>query len=330
MTSQSESGGCKNGHQNFCEYFQPKTSLNFVFGLSTIISLIDVMLSYGIIRYEKSQIDHRKTLLDKLRLFFFRMTIVAAPIIHSLNFLNYYFGPLNYSVCFFLMVFRNILKSNMLFFFNCIAIARYIFIFWVKNPTSIDENFWAQLIATLSIIFSCILNTVAYILPQRHSIFLYTCADIDPTPHLMKEKVRVFQLEVLATAVIQLFVFSRIKFFKLKCKIPPESVGKNSSFNSKSFYAAFYVIGWFSLYSYLQLKINSFSPQEVNNYPNYVFMYLYQLVAAEILRLIIIITHYIVNNKLREKTSIFLRNLMSNIVNSVNNFVQKDVYSCNL
>ena len=194
MTSQSESGGCKNGHQNFCEYFQPKTSLNFVFGLSTIISLIDVVLSYGIIRYEKSQIDHRKTLLDKLRLFFFRMTIIAAPIIHSLNFLNYYFGPLNYSVCFFLMVFRNILKSNMLFFFNCIAIARYIFIFWVKNPTSIDENFWAQLIATLSIIFSCILNTVAYILPQRHSIFLYTCADIDPTPHLIKEKVRVFQL----------------------------------------------------------------------------------------------------------------------------------------
>ena len=121
-----------------------------------------------------------------------------------------------------------------------------------------------------------------------------------------------------------------IKFFKLKCKIPPESVGKNSSFNSKSFFAAFYVIGWFSLYSYLQLKINSFSPQEVNNYPNYVFMYLYQLVAAEILRLIIIITHYIVNNKLRDRTSIFLRKLMSNIVNLVNNFVQKDVYSCNL
>ena len=154
-------------------------------------------------------------------------------------------------------------------------------------------------------IFSCILNTVAYILPQRYSIFLYTCVDADPTPDLMKEKIKIFQLEVLVSAVIQIFVFSRIKIFKLKCKMPPTSNGNTSSFSLKSFIIIFNIIGWFSVYSYLQMKVNSVSPQEVNKYPNYVFMYFYQLVAAEILRLIIIITHYIVNNNLRDKTSIF-------------------------
>ena len=328
MSLESESNSCQNGHQNFCEYFEPKTSMHLVFGLSTIISLIDVMLSYGIVRYENSRTDHRKTLMDKLRLFYFRSIIIAVPIIHCLNFLNYYFGPLNYSVCFFLMVSRNVLKSNMLFFFNCIAIARYIFIFWMKNPTSIDENFWAQLIGTLSFIFSCILNTVAYILPQRYSIFLYTCVDADPTPDLMKEKIKIFQLEVLVSAVIQIFVFSRIKFFKLKCKMPPTSNGNNSSFSLKSFIIIFNIIGWFSVYSYLQMKVNSVSPQEVNKYPNYVFMYFYQLVVAESLRLIFIITDYIVYVELRGKTANFLKDLVSDCVISVKNSYKKDVYSC--
>ena len=76
------------------------------------------------------------------------------------------------------------------------------------------------------------------------------------------------------------------------------------------------------------MKVNSVSPQEVNKYPNYVFMYFYQLVVAESLRLIFIITDYIVYVELRGKTANFLKDLVSDCVISVKNSYKKDVYSC--
>ena len=126
------SNSFKSNYKYFSEFYEPKTSIYLVEFFALLVSLIGALLSLTIIWFEKSRSGYMNTLMDKLKVYFCWVTLLSAPIIKTLNILNYYFGPLNYSTCFFLNVFRNIFKSNMLFYFNCIAISRYILIFWMK------------------------------------------------------------------------------------------------------------------------------------------------------------------------------------------------------
>ena len=322
------SNSFKSNYKYFSEFYEPKTSIYLVEFFALLVSLFGALLSLTIIWFEKSRSGYMNTLMDKLKVYFCWVTLLSAPIIKTLNILNYYFGPLNYSTCFFLNVFRNIFKSNMLFYFNCIAISRYIFIFWMKNPTSIDENFWATMISLSSILFSCILNTVASLLPQRYSIFLYICSDTDPTPDQGKDKLMLFQYEVAIATVIQLMVFLRIKLFKLGMSMPSSRDEEISSFNHKSFTVIISILAWCACYCFLQVKVNSLTLHEVNTFPNYIFLYLYQLFAMQFTHFVIL-TVYVAHNKdLQQKVFKISKNLALAIWKLVRNFGSKDYYSC--
>jgi hypothetical protein len=128
----SANTSCENNHQYFCQFYEPKMSMYLVHALTVLVSGANILLSFGIIWFERHRPDNKITLMDKLKMFFCWSTIISTPVIQILNILNYFFGPLPFSACFFLLVFRHILKSNLLFYFNCMAISRYIFIFWAQ------------------------------------------------------------------------------------------------------------------------------------------------------------------------------------------------------
>ena len=65
---------------------------------------------------------------------------------------------------------------------NSIVVACYFFIFWLKNPASLDDDFWGTIIGIYAAVFSLIANTTLMLVPQRYSIFYYACADLDPRP----------------------------------------------------------------------------------------------------------------------------------------------------
>jgi len=295
------SSSCKNNYVIFGEFYEPKTSIYLVMSSSLLVNLVAASLSVATIWFERSRSGYMNTLMDKLKVSFCWTTLISCPIIDVLNILNYFFGPLKYSTCFFLYVFRNIVKSNLLFYFNCVAISRYIFIFWMKNPTSIDENFWATVISLSSVLLSCVLNVAASLLPQRHSIFLYICSDSDPTPDLSRNKLMLFQLEVAVAAVVQLVVFLRIRFYKRGGSLPQSKDEDISSFNYKSFTVTITILSWLACYCFLQVKVNSLTMTEVNTFPNYIFMYLYQLFAMEFTHLAILAVSVLYNKDLRRK-----------------------------
>jgi hypothetical protein len=297
----SASASCENDHKYFCEFYQPKTSMYLIHAATLLVSLTNILLSFGIIWFESRLSDHRNTLLNKLKTLFCWSTIISTPIIEFLNVLNYYFGPLSSYACYFLLIFRNILKSNLLVYLNCNAISKYIFIFWMKNPMSIDENFWSTLIVVASIVFSCTMNIVATLLPQKQSIFFYACSDTDPLQDWQLKKVMLFQFEVVITVVIQLTVYFKIKLFKLKATASTSATNEESNFNYKFFISVVASLSWFAIYAYLQVEVNSLSLQEFNTFPKYIFMYFYQLFAMEFTTLVFNAVYYIYNADLREK-----------------------------
>lgn len=48
--------------------------------------------------------------------------------------------------------------TNILMFFNAIAIAKYVFIFWMKNPGSLQDDFWTVFILAWTVLFNGVFN----------------------------------------------------------------------------------------------------------------------------------------------------------------------------
>ena len=58
------------------------------------------------------------------------------------------------------------------------------------------DHFWNLFIGCLVIVLSSVLSLAAFLMPQKHSIFYYACADINPAVHQNLKKLKFSQLEV--------------------------------------------------------------------------------------------------------------------------------------
>jgi hypothetical protein len=53
-------------------------------------------------------------------------------------------GPMSATFCFFQLWFKNALKWCCLIILDAIILAKYIFIFWLKNPGAVQDDFWSR------------------------------------------------------------------------------------------------------------------------------------------------------------------------------------------
>ena len=65
--------------------------------------------------------------------------------------------------CYFQIVMKDSIKTAILLFFDAIALSRYIFIYWMKNPTALNDDFW-NLFVNLWIILGSILININMII----------------------------------------------------------------------------------------------------------------------------------------------------------------------
>ena len=126
----------------FCGYFEDTSTKIAFFVLSKVVSMITFSMFFGIIWYEKFGMDHRRTLVNKI------VSMLCWNGMFSMLFgfwedvASYFCGPQTKLQCLFFQMLRNVIKSNSLFFLEAIVISKYIFIFWLKNPTSVNDDYW--------------------------------------------------------------------------------------------------------------------------------------------------------------------------------------------
>ena len=173
---------------HFGGYFQDTGFKVLFVSASTVLNFIDLVLAFGIIWFERYGINQKRTLTNKLvSLICWNFSMFISLVIVT-DIMNYFFGPLNHHFCFVFNLARNFTKSQVMFLLNSIMIARYLFIFWLKNPTSLDDIFWSNFLGVLGTILNLTFNLAAMMVPQKHSIFYYACADSDPRPHYLLRK----------------------------------------------------------------------------------------------------------------------------------------------
>jgi hypothetical protein len=64
-------------------------------------------------------------------------------------------------------------------------LARYCFIFWLKNPLAVDDDFWSLFVSIWIVMASAIINFAHWFLPGPRQLPYYLCADLDPTSDLV-------------------------------------------------------------------------------------------------------------------------------------------------
>ena len=285
---------------HFKGFFEDHNSKLIFVSLSTIVNLIDCALCGGIVWFERYYANDRRILTNKIVSFVSILVLAYLPVVVPTDIANYLIGPLNADYCFFFQFYRAYLRDVFFFYLNCIVVARYVFIFWLKNPTFIDDEFWSVFICIEGMVLTLIPSLVAMMVPQKHSFFYYACSDTDPLPDYKYGKLLYSQIEILVTLVIHVVLIARIKFYRLKVSTPVHRRSMDDT-SLASLALNLVQIIWGIAHLSLQVVVSKFTLEEANQFPNYLFMYAYHLLLPPLSVFVVSIVYYIKHQHLRAK-----------------------------
>ena len=182
---------------SFNGLYENRSSRNVVMAASFFINLINFALAYGIVWYEHYGLDSRRTLMNKLIASIFRTAMIGVPLIQFSELPIYFIGPQPVFYCFCQSVLKNALKWQVLLLLDSVIVARYIFIFKLKNPGAVQDDFWSRFVNIVIVVISFGSNFIIFFLPGRKPLHYYTCADTDPTleyklPHSSGNSIKMF------------------------------------------------------------------------------------------------------------------------------------------
>jgi len=289
---------CSDIEKHYCVAFENNAYKTISIIFATVSMPVCTVLLYGIIWYERFGSDNKRTLANKL-FSILCWSSICALLVSSLDIVRYVVGPLPGYVCFLAVIARNVIRTQILLLYDAVLVTRYVFIFWIKNPGGVDDDFWCLFLSIMVIGLSTIMNFVIYTLPVKRPMFYFVCADTDPHLDLAKSNKPVAIEEILSVLLL-IFIKLRISLHKRKTQ-PTESTNVfHRSFvlaiiekqNIADFTSNF--IGLSSLvgFALLALKFNSMTINEINQFPHFLLLYLFQLVYPFLMGLTLLFVLY--------------------------------------
>jgi len=312
-----EGDNCQLLFQNetlLCEALQNRPSKIIIITVSFILTFVDALLLYGVIWYQKFGPDYGRTVIDEIFTSFCWACMVALPI-GIADAMRYVIGPFPRFLCHLILFFKGTIRMEIILFYDMMAIFRYILIFHRKNPTSLDEKFWNRFTCHAITLVILIFNIVQEMMPTQKDATFYICCGADPEEDSKLPPKRE-GLILFLSLILQFFINARIvtlkhqdklkkvlKLFQLSsCKsIKIEESNFNLSFDKDTIVNTS-AICWGFIFSFAFYKLNvlvkSFSFEELNQYPNYIYLYILQLTSFQTFGLFMLITLYLRHDKL--------------------------------
>ena len=205
---------CSDWFEAYCEFHRRTPSKIAIISVSLVMIIITVVLMYLIIWYERYGADSKRILTNQLVAAICRNAIVGSTLAYASDTCVYFFAPLPKSACLGLGFARMVIASSIIMFLNAIVVSKYVFIFWLKNPGSVNDDFWFAFVRTWVFGYSVIFNFVRVFVPRKEIIYFYICQDADPSldQHLEERKDDGFELA--ACILLHLVVSLRVKLFQ--------------------------------------------------------------------------------------------------------------------
>ena len=293
---------CTGTEKHFCSIFEnnPYKDASIFFAIVSIPTCF--VLLYAIIWFERFGTDNKRILTNKL-LSSICWTLIGGILVFSVDVFRYLSGPLPSSLCFFMVVAKNAIKTQGLLLYDAIHITRYVFIFWLKNPGAVKDDFWGVFLSMWIAGLSFLPNIVIYSLPIKKPMYYYVCADIDPRLDMAMPS----KPPAIADLVsLLIFISIKVRIYVHQQKPDPnpcQSTGvllliekqTITDFTSN-------LMGLLSLasFSIISIKINSLTVEELNQFPGFLYIFMYQMICPPIVAFTVFFMNYIRCKNLRE------------------------------
>ena len=141
--------------------------------------------------------------------------IIALP----LDVARYVHGPLPETLCSFHVMLKNIMNFQTTSFCDAVTTARFLFIFYLKNPSEFQDEFWHIFVNIWIVLFGTLLQFVYVYLPGMQPISYYICAGLDPrlvTEETSVKRNYIFNFLLLISLVLQGQILKTF-FLQLTC-----------------------------------------------------------------------------------------------------------------
>ncbi len=212
---------------------------------------------------------------------------------------------------------KNALVTQCLGYIDATIIAKYVLIFWTKNPSALHDDFWSQLISMWIFGFSLLLNYTKFYLTSNMPLNYYTCSNqnFSIDSQLPRSKIGYFEI---TSFILNLSIMFRINISQKKNSVNVQNT--NCLSKKKQFLlqlekqsildltTASLSILTFILNALLVTKINYLNAEEINHYPNYLYMYFLQLIEPSLISCIISMLYYFRHPPLKESMFRELKN----------------------
>ena len=231
------------------------------------------------------------------------------------EYVRFLFGPLPENFCYLKLVLRSSYFVEILLLFNASSVAKYIYIFWLKNPLAFPDSFWCSFTTIAIKLFSLGSQFVWHALTPRQPINYFVCTGIDPTK-FADRPFQVYGFFELLTVFIQVFVQARIKLYERKAFGP---VSINSSkmldmerFSLTSFFLNLFNISSLATTTFFMVFVSSMEPRKLVTYPNSLIVQFVLLCLPCLIGALMATTFYIKHKPLRNAvwTRFFRRSIL--------------------
>jgi len=279
-------------------------NLCLAFCVLSIIFLPPIV--YSFIWFDKYSSDNKRTFINMLTTSLSWLGFEYFLVVQLTEVIRFVVGPLPKFFCFSKTIIRSAYITQALLYFDSIAITRYLFIFWLKNPAVFQDDFW-YLFLNIWIKAASLLFNFAWFYTAEHQIInYYICTGIDPTEDF-KKPLKLYNVVELGTVIVNILIFLRIQFYKhfqMK-QIVQQSVLKKdnfiSDFNQQSLGSiTTNIVNIVNMVFPLLLaaKLSRIEPQELHNYKNTIL--LAYLTLPGLFGLVFAIMYYSKHERLRK------------------------------
>ena len=198
--------------------------------------------------------------------------------------LRYLIGPYGERFCFYHYLAKSAFAMQQLLLADAMFFIRYVFIFWLKNPSAFDDKFWIYFTNMAVLGFSVITQLSFVLLPGRQPMISYFCSGKNPNEdQYQKRKINIIMVFFqVGTFILLLFINIKIRWFNRNCKHQPKDINikktawKNKAYGNLMFNAGvLFVVGEAT---FVISKINFSNPAELNIYPNSMYVNVFQLI----------------------------------------------------
>jgi hypothetical protein len=288
--------------------------------LSVVISIlgswIGAVFCYSVIWYQKFGSDENQTLLNRIYTGCWWCALIWLMTVQQIDIIRFLFGPLPMLLCRFNDFVKLIITTQLIVHLDTVILLRYVLIFWIKNPTGIDDGFWTAFLNWWIFIFSLGLQLVIHIMPGKDSPDVWICSGILPNTDLEYRNVWGNHFLKIVSFLLHLAVAIKINSYKLKiakenAHYHPRSkefwllsLNRNSVFDIFESVIPFILILFAILLNIPRREMNL---EKINSYPLYLGEYLYTLIRPIVLVILTFVSRITFDKHLRNTLSMEIK-----------------------